>query len=606
MQQTAQRQPVGNPGNPFRGPPPSKPNRYAQLAELEETYDSQLEQPESALLDHDPATTPEIAGAHTALFNTVLATLSNGAKQRSRPTSYAFKESDVVSKVLPPSPCKVCGSDKHWDRECGHWQSYLLRRQQNAMYSSIRSEDEERMYNAVYKVFANQAAFSSCVLEPDEKVNLSRFLWSNPSVEEVEDDEIIASKSKQHLEGPGILALAAESAHAPPPDSGIDMVAEAASPEEDFARNVADVPELLAVEDSDAEDSNSEDDEFKLQDSLQRAIFAQAMAAAAHISQEAGPPPHDRPLRDPELPTPECVLRMPKKRHPLPGQSSKGISVLSCCGRVGSLDEELMTIRLDSCADLCLVHQKFLNSMKNPPRIRKGLKVQIAQLTNNAPEIEGYVVMPMFIRGEDGAMLEFDLEAYVVPEMTVDLLVGEDWHVNYEVDVMRNIELGTKVQVGDTGYRFPATFVRAKSHKRAKASRFRKRKATRNGELRAYRDVVIPAETTALVDLSGKLAPEREWFVERNLVCVDKGVFFSVPNSLLSSHTDRLPDEQGEHSIQRRYAIAVTNPTSRPHMLRAGTVLGYAKDPSTTLDSPKDEEDLENKLATARALAALV
>ncbi|EJD43085.1 hypothetical protein AURDEDRAFT_167762 [Auricularia subglabra TFB-10046 SS5] len=382
MQQTAPRVPVTNPNNPFRHPPPSKPNRFAQLAELDQEYDTALKQPDSSLLDQEPATTPEIAGAHTALFNTVLATLSNGAKQHPRPTSYAFKESDVVSKILPPSPCKVCGSDKHWDRECGHWQSYLLRRQQNAMYSSIRSEDEECMYNEVYKVFANQAAFSSCVLDSNEKESLSRFLWSNPSVVEVEDEELEASRARSHLEGLGVLDLAADSL-----EVSADTSAESA-PIED---GVPDVPELLEVEDSDAEDE--EDEEFKLQDSLQRALFSQAMAATAHIAQEAGPPPHDRLLRDPELPTSECVLRMPKKRHPLPGQSSKGISVLSCRGRVGSLEEQLMTIRLDSCADLCLVHQKFLQSMKNPPRVRKGLKVQIAQLTSNTPEIEGYVQM---------------------------------------------------------------------------------------------------------------------------------------------------------------------------------------------------------------------
>ncbi|EJD40131.1 hypothetical protein AURDEDRAFT_70446, partial [Auricularia subglabra TFB-10046 SS5] len=592
--QSAQRQPVVNPGNPFRFPPPSKPYRAtAQLAELDLDYEPvQLDNaPESSLLDQEPATTPELAGAHAALFNTVLATLSNGAKQRPRPASYAFKESDVVSKVLPPSPCKVCGSDKHWDRECGHWQSYLLRRQQNAMYSLIRSEDEERMYNAVYKVFANQAAFSSCVFESDEKDNLSRFLWANPRVEDAEDEEAVRDRSRPRLEGNGLIALAAE-------EQLGEAVVSPATRDPSGSTELVDVPELLTVEDSD-----DEEDEYVLQASLQSAIFSQAMSAAANISQLSGPPPHDLPLRDPNLPASECVLRMPKKRHTPPGLSSKGISVLSCRGRVGSLDEELLTIRLDSCADLCLVHQKFLNSMKNPPRIRKGLKVQIAQLTNNAPEIEGYVLMPMFIRAEDGAMLEFDLEAYVVPDMTVDLLVGEDWHVNYEVDVMRNLEHGTQVQVGDSGYRFPAT---AKSHRRAKASRFRKRRATWNGELRAYRDVVIPAETTALVDISGKLAVDREWFVERNLVCVERGVFLSVPNSLISTRTDKLDDEKGKKTVQRRYAVAVTNPTSRPHMLRAGTVLGYAKDPETALDLPKDEEDLQNKLATAQALAALV
>lgn len=45
------------------------------------------------------------------------------AKHRQRPPpkdGYKFKKrDDVVSSVRPPpSPCKVCGSEKHWDKEC--------------------------------------------------------------------------------------------------------------------------------------------------------------------------------------------------------------------------------------------------------------------------------------------------------------------------------------------------------------------------------------------------------------------------------------------------------------------------------------------------------
>ncbi|KAI0762074.1 hypothetical protein BC629DRAFT_1260324, partial [Irpex lacteus] len=45
------------------------------------------------------------------------------AKRRQRPPpkdGYKFKKrDDVVSSVRPPpSPCKVCGSEKHWDKEC--------------------------------------------------------------------------------------------------------------------------------------------------------------------------------------------------------------------------------------------------------------------------------------------------------------------------------------------------------------------------------------------------------------------------------------------------------------------------------------------------------
>jgi hypothetical protein len=43
---------------------------------------------------------------------------------------YAFKKNDHVSTKMgrePPSPCKVCGSSKHWDKECPDWNVYLER-----------------------------------------------------------------------------------------------------------------------------------------------------------------------------------------------------------------------------------------------------------------------------------------------------------------------------------------------------------------------------------------------------------------------------------------------------------------------------------------------
>ncbi|EJD48851.1 hypothetical protein AURDEDRAFT_39099, partial [Auricularia subglabra TFB-10046 SS5] len=280
------------------------------------------------------------------------------------------------------------------------------------------------------------------------------------------------------------------------------------------------------------------------------------------------PPPRNVPLYDPARPTHEPVIRMPKKREHLDGFSSSAISVLSCRGRVGSLDDKPLTLRLDSGASLSLIKRAYLDSLLHPPKIRKGMKVQIVQLTSTTPHLEGYVKLPVFIRSEDGTTLEFEIEAYVVPDMTVELLLGEDWHHNYELGVLRNVVEGTRVKVGKTGYYFKATslaadtaaaevqafnvrsfkvlhasaagFIKAKSHRRARAARYRRTRSTSNGELRAYRDTIVRPNSTALVDLDSSLPLGREWFVERNLVCVGHDAFLSVPNSFISTSTEPL------------------------------------------------------------------
>ena len=49
---------------------------------------------------------------------------------------------------------------------------------------------------------------------------------------------------------------------------------------------------------------------------------------------------------------------------------------------------------------------------------------------------------------ETGDVLETEAEAYVVPNMTVPILLGEDYQQSYEVSVTQNVELGTRIGFG--------------------------------------------------------------------------------------------------------------------------------------------------------------
>ncbi|EJD33877.1 hypothetical protein AURDEDRAFT_76613, partial [Auricularia subglabra TFB-10046 SS5] len=294
---------------------------------------------------------------------------------------------------------------------------------------------------------------------------------------------------------------------------------------------------------------------------------------------------------------------MPRKRSYLPGQSAKGISVLSCKACFGSKDDSATDTTMDSGASLTVVHKPFLATLKHPPKIWKGMKVRIAQLTSNTPNIEGYVTMSMFIHAEDGMMLEFEVEAYVVPTMTVPILLGEDWHLNYELDVLRSVEHGTPRSITFVN---PSTafFVRAKRHQRDKAARHQRKATLGNGEIRAFKDVVVRAHSTALVDFARDLPLEREWFVEQNLVCVGRDMFLTVPNALISTAKGAVEVEDGA-TAARRSAIPVSNPTGAPYVVRAGTVLGYAKDPNLALNVPRTKERLAKFQEHAAVLASV-
>ena len=56
-------------------------------------------------------------------------------------------------------------------------------------------------------------------------------------------------------------------------------------------------------------------------------------------------------------------------------------------------------------------------------------------------------------------ILESEAEAYVVPNMTVPILLGEDYQLNYELGVTRNVETGTKIRFADTDHEIMAIWV---------------------------------------------------------------------------------------------------------------------------------------------------
>lgn len=84
---------------------------------------------------------------------------------------------------------------------------------------------------------------------------------------------------------------------------------------------------------------------------------------------------------------------------------------------------------------MSLISQEFLDSFKVKPVIKQGLKMKLWQLTSKNEVLAGYVSVPVYIQAQDGTMLEMEVEAYVVPGMSVDILLGEDYQQCHEIAV---------------------------------------------------------------------------------------------------------------------------------------------------------------------------
>jgi hypothetical protein len=318
----------------------------------------------------------------------------------------------------------------------------------------------------------------------------------------------------------------------------------------------------------------------------------------------------NQPSVDPQatpIDSPVRVIRCTKARTAPPGKSALGITALSVYGgRLGSLDSPEVQLRLDSGADITLISEDCYKALQPRPKLQKGMKLSLFELTNQA-KILGYVNLPIYITLEDGRVLEFTEEAYVIPEMNVPVLLGEDFQVNYEVSVHRTaqgthltvqqpgelfrvqayssppVEKGFRVQPGfPPGVRDREAYLAGtRSQKEPPPNRQRDRFA------RAARDVRISPGHIARIPFYGATKGRSHWFVERITIQTKDGCFLAAPSSIVNSGSPTLD-------------VANTSPSWK--WIRKGDVLGILHDPDEYLDCDQGDERSEHLKAYANVV----
>ncbi|EDR11762.1 uncharacterized protein LACBIDRAFT_323941 [Laccaria bicolor S238N-H82] len=576
-------------------------------------------------------------------------------KQRPPPQGgYPFKRNDHVSTKmgwLPPSPCKVCGSPNHWDKECPDWNVYLETRNRSAHFTGGQSEDEpelEEKYCAAYAILLNnrvaeqllklqesspftedqdfdQAAVMSLVRQLNYHSHGHKtYERRRASVEETLDVDMELAKSKQKLDnGTHILEHVSESLDTPPAASRPSRppsVVEVEDKDNATARSKpksVDPQHILEVVD----DSKSAEpppilcDSFSFENS--NAAYNMHGLNDDNQQQEDTPNP-DKTFTLPFLnipgpPAPLARVRLPKARITKPGASAVGVSVLSTRGRLAATHNKEIDLQLDSCADITLISEEFYLSLKDRPPLQQGYQMQIFQLMETGTHIKGFVRIPVFMQATDGMTIETEAEAYVVPNMTVPILLGEDFHLTYEIQVSRSVMEGSFLNFRGSPYTVPAvgvnrtndfewlrksahhisSFVKAKMHKQAKAKCQRKKRQAKEDAhlIKAAQDYHIRPHESCWVQVIGHFKEERDWFVEKNMLSCGNDNVLLVPNMLISSKDPYIP---------------VANPSSQPHFIRKGEVLATISNPAKYFDTPHDTDQWHEMSKKAEALAAII
>lgn len=567
-------------------------------------------------------------------------------KQRAPPPGgYMFSKNDhVTTKMgrLPPSPCKCCGSSNHWDKECPDWAVYLEKTSKSSYHNEGESLQEDELYQSAYGVLLSQRVASMQVdvtklgqdfeaairIEPviqddvECKAKEAFVGRASMSIEEVEDEhnrwERNKPKSPIHL----LIHVDEEDKLDSAQNNEVDVVQnerECSFSNGESIRRPSVAIEEIEDEDSKAywakpkstrhilEDAHTDDDENGVDGE-------HASASMGHKSREDQNAVNMDPITDlPPPPKMDKPIRLPRKRTTPPGLSALGISVLSTKGWVGNMDNPRIDLRLDSCADVTLISAEFYASLKNVPREQQGMRMKLWQLTDKDSTLKGFVRIPIMMETEDGILLESEAEAYIVPGMTVPILLGEDYQLNYELGVTRNVELGTSIHFNGTSYTVPAHnvertkdfdrmrqsalsvghFMKSKIHRREKAKRHRRKLkfGTEQKTVRAAEDVRLKPHECRKVKVEGQFEEDKDWLVQKNLLANANDSYFAVPNTLISARNPQVP---------------IANPTDQPRYIRKGEIIGMLEDPAEYFETPSSPERKETLTKHAAAVADII
>ncbi|KDQ48979.1 hypothetical protein JAAARDRAFT_144121, partial [Jaapia argillacea MUCL 33604] len=277
-------------------------------------------------------------------------------------------------------------------------------------------------------------------------------------------------------------------------------------------------------------------------------------------------------------PDPKEFMRIRKKRRTSPGFSVVGVSVVSVWGQLGHLANREVDLWLDSCADVSLVSQEFYDSMKFKPRLKQGLIMKLYQLTEKDTSLSGYVLLPIYIVMEARRTVELEVKTYVVLGMTVPVLLGEDFHLNYELTVSQNVEEGTFICLRSELDRIHATGVK----RRARKKKFGEEACL----IQATKDYRLALHTVQNLQVKGDFGSDQDWVVKKYLLSNANESFIAIPNTLILAQNPIIP---------------IANPTNTPRK-----VLGRLTDLSSYFDTPRDLKQLEDLLNVSVKTVSLV
>ncbi|THU89065.1 hypothetical protein K435DRAFT_619841, partial [Dendrothele bispora CBS 962.96] len=364
---------------------PPKPNR----AYKKRAYSSQgnmVAEIEDAKEEEDSSVSEDHSEADSKSANAVSRRKSakDAASRPPWPKEPVFPKDDSVKTDKPPTDgCYICGSLYHFGRQCkryGEWVTLFRSNKVHALLTETQVAEQDNMYSTLLNN-GDIVYLLSSDSENDQLSNeIAEVAYSSESDLSLEKEAFLAESKR--------LAASAHLTHQPPINRNIRRRLE----REDNGKKKEPVKASRAI---------------SRKDSRRRRRLSPPPSIPTHVD---GSP-----------------VEIAKKGRELPeGLGSLDTRALFTKARIGSLRSEELNVRLDSGVDITLISEDYWKKLGTLPKPKVGLRMKLYQLTGEA-KILGYVRFPTFMMSTDNVWIQFDTEAYVVKNMNIKILLGEDF-----------------------------------------------------------------------------------------------------------------------------------------------------------------------------------
>ncbi|KAG6914050.1 hypothetical protein DXG01_002774 [Tephrocybe rancida] len=458
---------------------------------------------------------------------------------------YAFVQQDDISSLKAPNgECYICTSPRHFARDCPHYRKWDSLCNTNLVTSKLMEEQHQEWDWEYIAMLAESKA--SSVYEPEPMESMNEISETLDLPVDFDEEDLIKEVYTMGAWAMGAFALHARSIYVDNRNSQHCKTLEA-----------------KRKKGKEALVSSSILSRRQCRTKIRTNGFEGPSPVASAGKTAANADEEDKDKGRPSMSKIAEVITAIKGRSLPDGYSSLG--------------------RLDSGADITLMSEDYWKELANAPAIKEGIHMKLYHLMGHA-KVLGYIKIPMYAATTDGKFISFELEAYIVRDMRVPLLLGEDFQTTYELGVTRF----------------------SSGHCEIWALRYGKltQRVLSSGaglcdvEKLNLAWIMVPLQSSLRKTCCYKLhqytialfGDQEHWLVEKVIIGLEDATVMTATTTFINSSTPYIP---------------IANPNPRPWFIRKGEVVGYLVDPATTCDKPKDE-DIFKYAASAEALRTVI